>query len=380
MKSAAPFAFMLIVASLVSTQAEGDWIARRGGESPIEAKIVTVDEAGVTIDRGSSQTELIRWDRVREVQSATFAKDVGRFKEDAEKLWRARSRLERGDAALAEPIFERLFETYRGQKHETALVVAEGLLRCRLARGANESAVIPALESIRLRREVKTASNVYSALRPVIDQATSLCIAVPPAWVNSPHLVKVERDLSTYDGKGDVVVAAIATLYQKAIRQQMGMTAEASGRPLAQEHAGVAFMRLVVQAVDPEPSVRTAACQALRTDLEKKDDWAQAWSRYALGLSLLMESQPKARRAGMVELAYVPAQFNRQESYLAGMALFHLSDALEQSGEQKAATSVRSELKLSYPNHPAAAVIEATKPAVSNTQTQPSSSIVKESS
>lgn len=380
MKPFALFTALLAAIGSGSNEADGDWIARRGGESPIEAKIATVDEAGVTIERGPGQTELIRWDRVRDVQSAAFAKDVNRFKEDAEKLWRARSRLERGDAALAEPIFERLFETYRGQKHETALLVAEGLLRCRLARGANESAVIPALESIRLRREVKTAFNVYSTLRPVIDPMTSLCTALPPAWMSSSHLVKVERDLGMYDGKGDVVVAAIATLYQKSIRQQLGITAEASGRALAQEHAGVAFMGLIVQAIDTDPSVRASACQALRTDLEKRDEWAQAWSRYALGLSLLMENQPAARRAGMVELAYVPAQFNRHESYLAGMSLFYLADALEQSGEQTSATSLRAELKLSYPNHPAAAAIQSTKPAASNSQTRPSTSIVKESS
>ena len=33
--------------------------------------------------------------------------------------------MERNDTALAEPLFERLFETYKGQTNETALVVAE---------------------------------------------------------------------------------------------------------------------------------------------------------------------------------------------------------------------------------------------------------------
>ena len=47
--------------------------------------------------------------RIREVISADHERQVERYMETADALWRARSRVERNDVALAEPLFERLF-------------------------------------------------------------------------------------------------------------------------------------------------------------------------------------------------------------------------------------------------------------------------------
>ena len=80
----------------------------RGQRHPLSGEVVSMGVDGVEVEgRG-----LIGWDRVRDVQgdrAATFEND---FREYADKSWRARTRLERGDAVGAEPLFEELFQTY----------------------------------------------------------------------------------------------------------------------------------------------------------------------------------------------------------------------------------------------------------------------------
>src|SRR5262245_62523684 len=110
---------IIACALTVATAANADTIERRGVESPITGQISHIDDAGVTINRGGDE-ELVRWDHIRSL--VTDRHDWEKYKEDAANLWRARTRLERNDAALAEPLFERLFEKYRGHSHETALL------------------------------------------------------------------------------------------------------------------------------------------------------------------------------------------------------------------------------------------------------------------
>src|SRR6185436_14279511 len=74
------------------------------------------------------------------------AKKAAEFEALSTKAWRARTRAERGDWAAAEPLFEELFPLIEGKDGPTAAMVAEGLVRCRLRRGAQGAALWPWLE------------------------------------------------------------------------------------------------------------------------------------------------------------------------------------------------------------------------------------------
>jgi hypothetical protein len=310
---------------------------------------------------GSHSSELIRWARSREVETEKSRAEIDRYREDAIALWRARSRLERSDFELAEPLFERLFEKYRGQKHETALVVAEGLLRCRLARGSNDAAVIPALEAVRLRHSVKNAANVYSILRPVIDARTGLCIDLPPAWVNATALTRLERDLASYDAKGDTVAAAQAELYRLAIQQQMGI-APSPRRDLAVTDPGVIFLRLIVQSQVGDAAVRAASRKELEVLVPKLEPWQLSWAHFALGISLLREDNRDHHEKGMVHLAHLPARFGQSQPFLAGLAIEALAQACDREGDAAGAAALRADLKVSFANHPVVRAMPANPP------------------
>jgi hypothetical protein len=331
--------------------ARADHVERRGGLPLIQGTIASMDDSGVTIRSDLGASHSIPWDRVRRVVAdAETMSRAERRMEAAVALWRARSRVERNDTALAEALFERLFETYRGQTHETALVVAEGLLRCRLARGEHLLAVIPSLETIRLRRAGVTTPS-YGSLPAVIDAEFELCTLLPPAWVQSPLLPKTARDLASYDAQGDAVVAALALMYADSVSLAHGdiPAARARGAP---DHAGAALLGALVDCLAPEPSARQAARERLASRLGHLPPWAEAWARYQTGVSLLGEPGIVRQQRGMVQLLHLPAEFASSQSYLAGCSLRLVADGLEAHGRREESELLAAELAARFPYHP----------------------------
>lgn len=331
-----------------------DRVERRGSEGAIEGSLLRMDDSGITLKTLTGAEHTVTWDRVRDAKLDHPEPRLNEYKDLSITLWRARSRLERGDNGLAEPLFERLFAQYRGRTHETALIVAEGLLRCRLARGANDTAVIPALEVARLRRKGLTTI-AYHSFPPVIDEATSLCTRLPPAWAQTASLARLDDDLKTYDSGGDPALGAIAASYRAAIRQQLGLSFDVPPQ-LAQEHPGVTLMRMLIETSATDADRRAAARASLDKRLPELPAWAMAWARFAIGRSLLGESGVGRQQSGLVSLAYLPASFERDQPYLTSIALGMMVDALERSGDPQAASTLRGELDRLFPDQRGAAV------------------------
>jgi hypothetical protein len=354
-------AILLWPAAGVAADEPEDVVIRRDGLEPLRGQIVFIDDAGVTIrtDRGLAASQIVPWDRVRDVQTASPHARLDERLAMAENLWRARSRLERGDMTLAEPIFERLFEDFGGRTNETALIIAEGLLRCRLHRLANDLAVIPALEVIRLHR-AKVATDRYRMMPPVYDDELELCPALPPAWMDSPRLARLDTDLDQYDPQGDEVVAALAALYQHAIRIMHKVDSEA-GRIFddirhARQHQGVRLVRDLITLVDPaaEGTERRRAAEARLTRQTGGDrPWVEAWQQYFVGLALIRAEGAGRNERGMATLAYLPVHLAQSQPYLAGLAMHRIIMHLESRGRAEPAASIREELVRLFPHHPA---------------------------
>lgn len=331
---AVPAAAALLGASV----AAADVVERRGTEPALEGTIGRVDDAGVVLTTDLGATHLVPWDRVRSLEPAD--PKYSRLMGAAEDLWRARSRVERNDMTLAEPLLERLFEQYRGRTHETALVVAEGLLRCRLRRGDHVLAVIPALEVARLRRAGVTTDS-YATLDPIFDSTYDLCTQLAPAWVPGRRLDSLAHDLDTYDAGDDAVVAAMAVLYRRAALR--GQSADAAGR--LPDHAGVRLLATLVDAGSDDGERGRAAQRQLERELGGLPDWAEAWARFALGMALLGDPDDDTRHRGAVSLIHLPARFPRTQPYLAGLALARVAELVEADGDAEAAEILRNQLR-----------------------------------
>src|ERR1043166_7389559 len=159
-----------------ATQAQGPpgpQVLLRGGEASPAGQIVAIDAGGVWLGAPSAAEKpaeperpgakpapvkaaeapvlAISWDRIRSVAGGgAQAEQAAPYLTAAEQAWRARTRPERADLLAAEPLFETLYnQKYRNLSGPTAAVIAEGLLRCRLHRGAHVKAVGPWLTLVR---------------------------------------------------------------------------------------------------------------------------------------------------------------------------------------------------------------------------------------
>lgn len=341
---------LLVVGLLLGTPfVHADVVERRGAEPAVEGTVTLIDDAGVEVRSPLGAVHFIPWDRVRSVQADRVDPTLDARMETAVDLWRARSRVERHDTTLAEPVLERLFEKYQGRTHETALVVAEGLLRCRVARAEQVLAVIPALDVARLRRAGVT-TEAYATLAPEYDTRYALCTAVAAVWIPSPRLELLAQDLAAYDAQGDEVVRALANEYRNAVLRTLGRTPDAA--PTAPDHPGLKLMRRLNACRTQDPDRRSAAREQLRRAIPKMPPWAEAWSRYQIGVSLLAEKGVGRRQKGAVSLIYLPARFSRTHAFLAGLALAEVAAVLDREDDAAAAATLRSELNRIYPNHP----------------------------
>ena len=349
MRFSAPSTSWSLLVLVGATVAGGDVVERRSAEPPLEGTITLIDDAGVTVRSSLGAHHFVPWDRVRRVRTERIDPTLPARMQTAVDLWRARSRVERHDTTLAESLLARLFEQYRGKTHETALVVAEGLLRCRIARADQVLAVIPALEVARIRRAGIT-TEAYSTLAPVLDSTYGLCTVLAPVWLASPVLDSLGHDLESYDPKGDEVVRALAEAYREAVSQTLGRPIELAGP--AGDHPGVELLVRLNTCRSQSPDERSAAREQLRRAIPSMPAWAEAWSRYRIGVSLLSETGLGRQQQGAVSLVHLPARFSRTQHFLAGLALAEVARTMQRTGDEGAAARLSSELHRTYPNHP----------------------------
>lgn len=336
----------------------------RGGAPAPAGTVVLVDREGVSF-RADDKTTVISWDRIADVRGDEKAKE---YADIAHRAWRARTRLERGDLIAAEPLFDTLAAEYKVGTGATTLVVAEGLLRCRLHRGVQAGGVEPWLMWLRAAGDgtIAPALAVVESpgAPPLIDNATGLCPAVPPVWL---RVASVEAFARTSIGsaeaqvgleknlKGAAKVDALRMLYALAAAFECGLASEVKSGvlPLRHPDPGVALVAQIVGARVGVVDVRRDARRLLTERLtQRQAQWMEAWVRVGLGRSLLRESAVEDQLLGVAQMLHVPARLRGASPYLAGVAL--AGAAVNASGTNQAgAWRLKTELQDTLPGHPA---------------------------
>jgi len=338
-------------------------VVMRGGEPAPPGEVAGVSLEGVLVASGPDDRVLIGWDRVSRVEGE-WADEAAAFSDVSDRAWRARSRLIRGDMPAAEPLFEELFPRYEGRIGPTAALVAEGLLRCRLRRGAVASAVpawLATLNAVAGRddqpRPLHADWSRLAGLAPSIDPQTGLCPALPPIWLDWPA-VQAFAGASAPQVGGDAAPAAaekvemLRSLYAHAARFECG-TAGAFEFPQSEDQ-GVRLVVDIVQARTGDAAARAEAKSRLQARLaEPAPGWVQAWCRCAIGRSLVREPDERQRRLGVIELLWLPATHDRGHPYLTGLALAEAAATLDELGDAGGAAVLRREFETGYKGHPA---------------------------
>ncbi|GAB4383628.1 MAG: hypothetical protein Kow0022_03940 [Phycisphaerales bacterium] len=332
-----------------------------GSRPAPEGKVLSCDADGVVFEDEFGVQRVVRWDLVK-TATGEDRERVAPFMDVARTAWRARTRLERGDAVSAEPLFEELYPQYEGRAGEMAALVCEGLLRCRLRRSAHTSAVRPWLSYLVSRPIGPYRSVITGALRSACDEQTGLVPSLAPIWENTPAVEAFARSeaIVAWSSRGGELprrVELLSSLYVHAARFECGLE---SGPPeieltnADQRDLGIALVHAMVMARTGDAEQRTGAREKLGQIMgsaARDRPWIEAWCRLAIGRSLLRESEVEERRLGVIEMLHLPARFADQLPYLAGQALAESVVAMDELGDAAGSTSLLLELQERYASH-----------------------------
>jgi hypothetical protein len=329
-------------------------VMRSGREAPTGRVERVTDEGVVVVDPGRGE-RVVPLHFVRAVEGPLSDAFEAR-RSVADDLWRATSRLDRGDAVSAEPIFEALFEARSkggasGAVGEgpTSLAIADGLLRCRLRAGAMVSGASAwlAIVAVRPRAEDLPAS---------IDPETLLCPDLPPIFVDVPSMRSSGAGLDAIADRADgsSVARALAILY----RHELSRAIEPGNVPalptIETTQPGVTLVLAMVRARDADAGVRVTARASLAARAaERPGTWVEAWARIAIARSLAMEGDHESAMRAVAEYLRVPSTLAGVSPSLSGVALAEAGVVLSREGEAAGARALKRELVDGYPGHPA---------------------------
>lgn len=388
---AAALAAASAVASQAAQPAQGVTVRPRSiGEhaARIEGVVESASAAGVVVRRGEgagATRVVVGLDRLAQPADPALAEALARASTPGQPdlsaigtdLWRARTRLERGDWDGAEPLLDRVAPFTIAAGGPTGATTAQGLLVCRLVREARAGAVWSWLDYVAIVRagpgvaEAPAGSLIAPpANAPTtweggrvallvgaapIDLRTGLAPALPPIWTPAPALESILRSAEWERlARADTGPAAeLAALYRAAGAFEAG-TAQPLPAPTS-AHEGVRLVRDVVAARAGEADARAQARAALaaRLGAESVERWVEAWCRVGIGRSLVREADPEAVVTGVLELLHAPARFADDQPYIAGVALATAAVAMADLGDVAAAAALRAEFESAFPAHPA---------------------------
>lgn len=362
-------------------RAQGVIVELRGRDGTVSGNLERIGPAGILVkpdDTTQTRSKWIGWDRVRLIRGDRAA-EAAPFKELADELWRARTRLERGDVFLAEPDIERLAATYAGAGGPTGTLLGELSLRLRVLRGSQTGATMAFLRWSAVRRAGETAQAVWvggaSMLAPAVDWTMGLAVQCPPVFGPAISNAAMEAFVTSGDwdrlGVADAATRDLAMLYRVAAAGEIELRKGAEPAPpveVKSNDPGVLLVRDIVVARLGTPEQRRAARDALERRLLTKtaavrsgdatggnevaspeNRWQEAWCRAGIGRSLLRETDTRDRRRGVVQLLHLPARFASDQLLLAPTALQEASDALRALGDPAGAARLIDEIRRLFP-------------------------------
>jgi len=322
----------------------------RGGVEPVKGLSAVAALRGLEVQQGTAKAAVtIPWDMVRDVEGATIP---GLESELAigQDLWRARIRVERGDEALAEPLFTKHWERYRSQDGSTTAVIAEGLLRCALAKNDLRAAVEP--WSVCLRIGSNGEPSRYPDLPGILDDTTGLLPELSPFLPTStrPDLADALRDAAKSMSAAQAGVASEATARLARILAATERDAKPTPAAEVSRDAAPAVRALsLIEAILSAPDARAAAKAVAEFEriLPDAPAYLSAWKFAAAGTHAARmarattgDSRNRALEEAALAFLAVPASGLDKTGLVDAYALEEAVALLKESGDNVSAAQV----------------------------------------
>lgn len=322
----------------------------RGRVEPVKGLSAVAALRGLEVQQGTAKAAVtIPWDMVRDVEGATIP---GLESELAigQDLWRARIRVERGDEALAEPLFTKHWERYRSQDGPTTAVIAEGLLRCALAKNDLRAAVEP--WSVCLRIGSNGEPSRYPDLPGILDDTTGLLPELSPFLPTStrPDLADALRDAAKSMSAAQAGVASEATARLARILAATERDAKPTPAAEVSRDAAPAVRALsLIEAILSAPDARAAAKAVAEFEriLPDAPAYLSAWKFAAAGTHAARmarattgDSRNRALEEAALAFLAVPASGLDKTGLVDAYALEEAVALLKESGDNVSAAQV----------------------------------------
>ncbi|MEL7471850.1 MAG: hypothetical protein AAGK04_00915 [Planctomycetota bacterium] len=348
------YALALVIAAPIGSIAAADTrVSLRDGEAPPRGEPLAITSHGVMFADpfigGSTEGKLAPWHRIAMVEG-DLAPKAAAYVEVARLAWRADARLGRGDPSAAEPLFEELLQRYLNDAGPLRDLAAEGLTRCRIARGAHAAAV-PSLILWLGGRDASSAPD-----DGLLDDASGLPRELPPIFLPSSAITAIPLPSVELT---DHASNALAWWYAEALRYEGGRPSQGDRPQLDERALGVSLVADIVLARVGDHSERSLARTRLRDRLGRRGlaglemAWMRAWAITGIGRSLLLEDDPVLVREGVIDLLTVASTYEGETPRLASIALAEVAVAAHRLGLTREATDLRRELRGRYPGFPA---------------------------
>jgi len=331
-------------------------VALRGNAEPITGIGAVAALRGLEVQQpGTKGSVIIPWDLVRSVDGATIVGLEGELAV-GQDLWRGRIRVERGDEALAEPLLAKYWERYRLQDGPTTAVVAEGLLRCALARQDLRAAVEPWFVCLRIGSNGEPSR--FPEMPGVLDDTTGLLPELSPFLPESRRAELTEALASVAKpGTGDAATAGIAAECAARLARMLSATepnaafatATDPGRDAAPSVRALGLIEAILTAPDRRSADRAVA--EFERALPDPPGYLGAWKLAAAGTqaarlarAAVGDGRGRALEEAAVALLAVPASGLDKTGLVDAYALEEAVTLLKDAGDMVSSVQVRAVL------------------------------------
>jgi hypothetical protein len=332
-------------------------IELRDGLGRRDVELISEDADGMKVRWGTGDAiveQALRWDQIRGVEGGGAQPQRASWLSSGEQLWRARSRLARGDLVAARTAFSaasaQLAEPSNAQARLQRLMALEGLARTSTAVPNDAARVAQALEAAALRSQFG-ALDAWLTGGDAFDVRSGLMLTVPPAWRDAQGAAAacasldaaVERAREAQDSIAVALLESAARIASaEAGKPRSPAAPSKSPVPRGPLRKGAQLIDLWADALSSDEAARKRARQGLAQFERSEEGSLRLLAIYAQGRSLAMESDPEEVRRGVGKMLLIPAAHADAIPSLTDSALEQSAEALARIRDDASAAILRA--------------------------------------
>lgn len=332
-----------------------DWTRLTG----LEVNSINVD--GIVL----TDEQIIAWDQLEDLTGSDEHREefLRLQSEVGDDLFRARTRLERGEVDGAGPLCEAHVAKFQERDSRSARIILAGAAQYRISQGRSEDAVLPILallshlpiSTVIDEGQASDETDFYE-LRSWglhIDPATGFCDELLPIWFDETRAREVLPEvLKWYESQGETLIPA-SSIYVASLASHAGEFERA--KQIANQARPVsADMNELAQIVDWQIMLQREPNSSLReieTNLDNLLPRNQALILYWRGTAGLKSRDKLKQQEALLSLLRVPAQWPRFHQ-LAAACLFAAQQGLASLGDAEGQAKLIDELRRRYSDTP----------------------------